>query len=277
MGSGTKRRRQMTWQDFENRWPLRVSQTNETTQDNGRRLNTRQPLSRDLFRTLQEAEIDECKLVPWGSNYTFAVTFADAEDNVPIAIYKPSSGEIPLWDFDSGSLYRREYASFLLSRVLGWHFIPLTVVRDGPHGVGTVQLYIEPLQRAQNLFTRERYQTALRRMFVFDLLVNNADRKSSHLFVGRQDRRLWGIDHGLTFHVDAKLRTVIWNFCGEPLDMNMRQSLDRLIRHQSRIGALLDPYLHDSEIDRLFLRTEHLRHDETLPFLSQRRNIPYGW
>ena len=104
-------------------------------------------------------------------------------------------------------------------------------------------------------------QTVLKRMFVFDLLVNNADRKSSHLFVGRQDRRLWGIDHGLTFHVDAKLRTVIWNFCGEPLDSKLRQSLDRLIRHQSRIGALLDPYLRDPEIDRIFLRADQLRRD----------------
>jgi uncharacterized repeat protein (TIGR03843 family) len=267
----------MTWQDFENRWPLRSSQADESAHDNGRRVDARQPLNSDLLRTLREAEIDECKLVPWGSNYTFAITFAQAGDNAPIAIYKPASGEIPLWDFESGSLYRREYASFLLSRALGWHFIPPTVVRDGPHGVGTVQLYIEPLQRAQNLFTRERYQPALKRMFVFDLLVNNADRKSSHLFVGRQDRRLWGIDHGLTFHVDAKLRTVIWNFCGESLDSNLRQSLDRLIRHQSRIGALLDPYLRDPEIDRIFLRADQLRQDEALPYLNQRRNIPYGW
>ncbi len=267
----------MTWQDFENRWPLRSSQADESAHDNGRRVDARQPLNPDLLRTLREAEIDECKLVPWGSNYTFAITFAQAGDNAPIAIYKPASGEIPLWDFESGSLYRREYASFLLSRALGWHFIPPTVVRDGPHGVGTVQLYIEPLQRAQNLFARERYQPALKRMFVFDLLVNNADRKSSHLFVGRQDRRLWGIDHGLTFHVDAKLRTVIWNFCGESLDSNLRQSLDRLIRHQSRIGALLDPYLRDPEIDRIFLRADQLRQDEALPYLNQRRNIPYGW
>jgi uncharacterized repeat protein (TIGR03843 family) len=114
-------------------------------------------------------------------------------------------------------------------------------------------------------------------MFVFDLLVNNADRKTSHLFIGRQDRRLWGIDHGLTFHVDAKLRTVIWNFCGEPLDLNMRQNLDRLLRHQSRVGALLDPYLRDAEIVRLFTRVDQIRHAETLPFLNQRRNIPYGW
>jgi hypothetical protein len=267
----------MTWQDFENRWPVRASQTNESVNDGGRSGSMRQPLSRDLVRTMCEAEIDECKLVPWGSNYTFAITFVTAGGDAPIAIYKPASGEIPLWDFDSGSLYRREYASFLLSRVLGWHFIPPTVIRNGPHGIGTVQLYIEPLQRAQNLFARDRYQAALRRVFVFDLLVNNADRKSSHLFVGRQDRRLWGIDHGLTFHTDAKLRTVVWNFCGEPLDMNMQQTLDRLVRHQSRIGALLDPYLRDAEIDRLFSRAAQLRHDGTLPFLNQRRNIPYGW
>lgn len=267
----------MTWQDFENRWPLQASQAKESDRENGGHSAIRRPIRSDLLRTLRESEIDECKLVPWGSNYTFAVTFVGAGDGAPIAIYKPASGEIPLWDFDSGSLYRREYASFVLSRVLGWHFVPPTVVRDGPHGIGTVQLYIEPLQRAQNLITRERYQKALKRMFVFDLIVNNADRKTSHLFIGRHDRRLWGIDHGLTFHIDAKLRTVIWNFCGEPLDLSERQSLDRLIRHQSRVGALLDPYLHDAEIDRLFRRADQLLHDETLPYLNQRRNIPYGW
>src|SRR6185312_14943147 len=212
------------------------------------RLLARQPVSHELLRTLCEAPISECKLVPWGSNYTFAVTFDDDEATSPIGIYKPANGEIPLWDFDSGTLYRREYASYLLSRALGWHFIPPTVIRDGPHGIGTVQRYVEPIQRAQDLIRREQYQRALKRMFVFDLLVNNADRKSSHLFIGRTDRRLWGIDHGLTFHVDAKLRTVIWNFCGDPLDMDIQQSLDRLLRHASQIGDLLAPYLRDDEI-----------------------------
>ncbi|HVB63272.1 MAG TPA: SCO1664 family protein [Nitrolancea sp.] len=241
------------------------------------RLVARQTVSGDLLRTLMEASIADCQLVPWGSNYTFAVTFEMDEATAPIAIYKPANGEIPLWDFDSGSLYRREYASYLLSRAIGWHFIPPTVIREGPHGIGTVQLYIEPVQHAQELITRAHYQRALKRMFVFDLLVNNADRKSSHLFIGRKDRRLWGIDHGLTFNVDPKLRTVIWNFCGEPLEPELQENLDRLIRHSSLIGDLLAPYIRDDEIDTLFARARQIRQRDTLPLLNQRRNIPYGW
>jgi hypothetical protein len=245
--------------------------------DPEQRLIARQPASRDLLCTLEEAPIADSQLVPWGSNYTFAVTFDAHEASAPIAIYKPANGEIPLWDFDSGSLYRREYASYLLSRAIGWHFIPPTVIRDGPHGVGTVQLYVEPVQHAQDLITRAHYQLALKRMFVFDLLVNNADRKSSHVFIGKKDRRLWGIDHGLTFNVDPKLRTVIWNFCGEPFEPDLQASIDRLIRHASSIGDLLAPYIRDDEIDTLFARARQIRQRDTLPLLNQRRNIPYGW
>lgn len=240
-------------------------------------LLARQTVRHDLLRTLREAPIADCQLVPWGSNYTFAITFEGDDAASPIAIYKPATGEIPLWDFASGTLYRREMASYLLSRAIGWHFIPPTVIRHGPHGIGTVQLYVEPVQRAQDLIKRETYQLALKRIFVFDLLVNNADRKSSHLFIGRKDRRLWGIDHGLTFHVDAKLRTVIWNFCGDTFDPELRESVERMIRHDSFVGALLAPYLQDDEIDTLFERARQLLQRDTLPLLNQRRNIPYGW
>jgi uncharacterized repeat protein (TIGR03843 family) len=264
-------------EDTPSRRPFFDARSGGTAPELERRLLARQPVSHDLLLTLHDAPIADCKLVPWGSNYTFAVTFEGVDASSPIAIYKPANGEIPLWDFESGSLYRREYASYLLSRVLGWHFIPPTVIRDGPHGVGTLQLYVEPLQRAQDLITREQYQLALKRMFVFDLLANNADRKSSHIFIGRKDRRLWGIDHGLTFHVDPKLRTVIWNFCGDPLDLDMQESIDRLIRHSSMVEDLLAPYLRDDEIDTLFARAHQLRQRDTLPLLNQRRNVPYGW
>ncbi len=237
----------------------------------------RRPVHRSLLDTLQHGHITECKLVPWGSNYTFAVALEGDDDSPLIGIYKPTSGEIPLWDFESGSLYLREYASYLLSRALGWHFIPPTVVREGPHGMGTVQLYVEPEQAAQGRQLSPRHQQALMRMFVFDLLVNNADRKSSHFFVGRHDRRLWGIDHGLTFHVHPKLRTVIWDFCGEPFEPEMKADIERLLRHSSVISELLAPYLRDEEIDMLFTRASQMRNRETLPTLNPRRNVPFGW
>src|SRR5438874_2253302 len=95
---------------------------------------------------LRRARISDCKLVPWGSNYTFAVALEDPEREFEetIGIYKPRAGEVPLWDFPDGTLYQREYASYVVSEVLGWGFIPTTVIRDGPHGIGTVQEYVEP-------------------------------------------------------------------------------------------------------------------------------------
>jgi uncharacterized repeat protein (TIGR03843 family) len=251
---------------------------NESSQPpTGVDITRRLPVRRDILETLQHAPIGECKLVPWGSNYTFAVGLEQPDGSSLIGIYKPTSGEIPLWDFDSGSLYLREYASYLLSRVLGWHFIPETVIRDGPHGTGTVQLYVEPAQGAQGRLVEERYSRALERIFVFDLLVNNADRKSSHFFIGKNDRRLWGIDHGLTFHVHPKLRTVIWDFCGEPFDPCLKDGIDRLIRHFSNVGSLLAPYLRDEEIDMLFTRASQMQTLERLPSLHPRRNVPFGW
>ncbi|MGA7670419.1 MAG: hypothetical protein WBW04_08345 [Nitrolancea sp.] len=239
--------------------------------------NARQTPDRDMLETLLHAPISECKLVPWGSNYTFAVGLERSDGSTQIGIYKPTSGEIPLWDFESGSLCLREYASFLLSRVLGWHFIPATVLREGPHGMGTVQLYIEPAQGTNGRLTHDRHLFALKRMFLFDLLVNNADRKSSHFFIGRHDSRLWGIDHGLTFHVHPKLRTVIWDFCGDPFDPCLRDDVERLIRHSSMVGELLAPYLRDEEIDMLFTRALQMRDRDTLPMLNPRRNVPFGW
>lgn len=250
---------------------------NSETKSRSDNINDRQAISRELLQVLQSARISECKLVPWGSNYTFAVALERPGDASLLGIYKPTSGEIPLWDFESGSLYLREYASYLLSRVLGWHFIPPTVLRDGPHGDGTVQLYIEPAQDTQQWFAHEPYQQALKRMFVFDLLTNNADRKSSHFFVGRHDRRLWGIDHGLTFHVHPKLRTVIWDFAGDPLDRQLKDDLARLVRHSTVIGDLLAPYLRDEEIEMLFTRAAQMCNRDALPKLHPRRNVPFGW
>lgn len=229
------------------------------------------------LQALGAAHISDLQLVPWGSNYTFAVALRrDGEDDL-IAIYKPERGETPLWDFESGTLYRREYAAYLLSCLLGWRFIPPTVIRDGPHGVGTVQLYVEPDTSVHDRTLRQNYADALRRIALFDLITNNADRKASHCFVGRHDRRVWGIDHGLTFHVQPKLRTVLWDFCGEPIGPDLLEALEALERDAGRVRATLRPYLRRVEIDGLFARIRALRASGTYPLLNPRRNIPYGW
>lgn len=229
------------------------------------------------LETLREAHITSCQLVPWGSNYTFAVVLQRGDGDETTGIYKPGRGEAPLWDFDAGTLYRREYASYLLSCLLDWRFIPPTVVREGPHGVGTVQLYVEPDTHTSDQVLLRDHAAALRRIFLFDLLANNADRKASHCFLGRHDRLIWGIDHGLTFHVHPKLRTVLWNFCGEPIPADLLKVLEALEREAKRVRATLRPYLDRAEIDMLFSRVRNLRESQVFPMLNPRRNIPYGW
>jgi hypothetical protein len=224
------------------------------------------------------AEISECKLVPWGSNYTFAVVLDDpaGEHEQAIGIYKPRAGEAPLWDFPSGTLYQREYASYVLSRYLGWEFIPCTVIRDGPHGIGTVQLYIEPEERLHYGVLREEHRDELQRMAVFDIVTNNADRKASHFFRGAEDNKIWGIDHGLTFNVHPKLRTVIWDFIGEPIESDLIETLIRLYVDDdlpNRLKSHLDPL----EIEALRARAARLAETAVFPEMSSRRNIPYGW
>jgi hypothetical protein len=233
---------------------------------------------RQILRWLADAPIADCQLLPWGSNYTFAVMLEPAGAEPLVAVYKPRRGEVPLWDFPSGTLYKREYASYLFSRALGWYFIPPTVIRDGPHGIGTVQLYIEPDETPLRGRAGQRCRDReLRRIALFDLITNNADRKASHYFVGRYDRRVWGIDHGLTFHVDPKLRTVLWDFCGEVIGPELLTPLRHALRHRTLLERLLRPYLVPAELEGLWQRIRAVCDKPIFPMLNPRRNIPYGW
>lgn len=176
------------------------------------------------LRDLPELEL--LGLMRRSSNYTFLARLrseADSEQSL-LAIYKPADGERPLWDFPSRTLYQREVAAYLLSRRLGWPQIPPTVVRaTAPHGVGSLQLFIADARTALGPGEEQgRLQLA-----VFDYLVNNADRKAGHCLVDSQGA-LWGIDHGLTFHSQTKLRTVIWEFAGRRLPTWMRPDLEHL-------------------------------------------------
>jgi uncharacterized repeat protein (TIGR03843 family) len=140
-------------------------------------------------------------------------------------VYKPERGERPLWDFPRG-LYRREIAAYLLSEALGWGLVPLTVPREGPLGTGSLQLFIEA-DFEQHYFTlREdaRHHPTLRRMCLFDLLANSADRKGGHCLLG-PDGRIYGVDNGLSFHAEPKLRTVIWDFGGEPIPPELARAV----------------------------------------------------
>jgi uncharacterized repeat protein (TIGR03843 family) len=187
---------------------------------------------------LSRGEFLSWELTPHGSNYTFLAEL-ELDGRQGHAIYKPRKGEIPLWDFPSGTLFKRECAAYLLSRILGWDFIPLTVIRDGPHGIGSAQLFVDHDPK-ENYYTISRDSLdesdadQLRMMCCFDLVANNTDRKANHVLRG-YDGKLWGIDQGLTFHADTKIRTVIWDFGEEPIPERLLEPLRRLC------GQLLAP------------------------------------
>ena len=176
-------------------------------------------------------ELPDIKLVGilhGASNYTFLARLEPHPPSGLRAVYKPARGESPLWDFEAGTLYRREVAAYELSKALGWPNIPPTVVRrEAPHGVGAVQLFIDA-DRRHFLGENAAHRDVWIRVALFDVIANNADRKSSHCLFDAADK-VWVIDHGLTFHVDDKLRTVIWDFSGQTLPEDLCTDVERTL------------------------------------------------
>jgi len=210
--------------------------------------------------------------LPWSSNFTVLVE-AELDGVTTLGVYKPERGERPLWDFPSG-LFRRELAAWHLSEALGWGLVPLTVAREGPHGEGSVQLFI-PADFEQHYFTvreDERHHDRLRRICAFDLITNNADRKSGHCLLG-EDGVVYAIDNGLCFHVDPKLRTVIWDFADEPLPEPIREDLRRLAASgpPPSVTALID----GDECTALIKRTRALVKMGRFPTDTSGRGYPW--
>jgi hypothetical protein len=243
-------------------------------------MSERAPFPEDPFPLLERGTIDSIELIPWGSNYTFAALVIGAEGERCYAVYKPRRGEVPLRDFPGGTLYKREVAAYLFSRHLGWNMIPPTVVREeGPHGIGSLQLYVEPRAGASGQYERlrESHRCDLQRMAVFDVLANNADRKGGHCLLDVRGH-IWGIDHGLTFHNVPKLRTVIWDYCGEPIPAELVDSLVAFRSSRPRMSALrqaLEPLLASAEYDALLQRWDRLLANPCFPNLDPYRNVPW--
>jgi hypothetical protein len=220
--------------------------------------------------------MEDCELIPWGSNYTFRVTLR-MPDCTGLAVYKPQRGERPLWDFPSGTLYLRERAAYVLSELLGWLFVPLTIVRDGPHGVGSIQAYVEgaPLSSLREL--NECPDVDLARMAAFDIISNNADRKGGHV-LRDEAGKLWGIDHGLCFNMDPKVRTVLQRFCGEPLPSLVADELQAFLADATRVETMreaLTPLLAQEEIRILERRIGALLEEGCYPRLDHYRSVPW--
>jgi hypothetical protein len=226
---------------------------------------------------LEQGKLEMEGLVPWGSNYTFLVRITHDSGEVD-AIYKPSRGERPLWDFRRGTLGLRERAAYLVSERLGWHLVPPTVLRDGPHGWGSVQYFVEHDPEQHYLTLAGRYVDQVKLIALFDALVNNADRKSGHVLLDG-DGRLWAIDHGVCFHAESKLRTVIWGYAGEPIPNSALQALVRFREAFCHEGMAAREELRDllsnQELLAMERRLEGLIAEAVFPSPGPGRHYPW--
>jgi hypothetical protein len=183
-------------------------------------------------------------------------------------IYKPVAGERPLWDFQDGNLASREYAAFLISEMMKLHIVPTTILRDGPFGMGMVQEWIDIDSRVDlaEFFSEDDPQ--LRAMALFDAVINNTDRKIGHLLPD-EDGKLYGCDHGVTFHQENKLRTVLWQWAGEELNSDEISRLNQLLVNlDSANGEVFKSLLTADEINALRTRVQELIKTGTFPMPS---------
>jgi uncharacterized repeat protein (TIGR03843 family) len=224
---------------------------------------------------LAEGELELLGRIPWASNATVLakVTHGELEG---LAVYKPVRGERPLWDFPSGTLYRREVAAYLVSEQLGWRLVPPTLARDGPLGVGSVQLYVDADPEVTAFELLADGHPGLPRIAAFDVVTNNADRKAGHCLAG-QDGHVWAIDHGLCFHVEPKLRTVLWDLAGHRLAAADVADLEALAAEAAGggLGGRLDGLLDADEVAALGERALALARVGTLPAPGSGRAYPW--
>jgi len=264
----------------------------------------------DAAQVLQRGELTALGRIRSASNATF---LCEAElDGVELhCVYKPISGEAPLWDFPDGTLAGRELAAYLVSDALGWNLVPHTIIRDGPAGPGMVQRWVDqlgdalsetepapgpelvdlvpaghvpagylPILRAYDhkgdeVVLVHADDARLHRLAVFDVLINNADRKGGHVLAGA-DGQVYGVDHGVSLHTDDKLRTVLWGWAGKPIDDDVLGTVAALrdTLHGS-LAAELAPHLTRHEIAALRARVVELLDNPIMPSPDRHRPIPW--
>jgi uncharacterized repeat protein (TIGR03843 family) len=232
----------------------------------------------ELIDLLERGDVTVKGRMPWSSNATFLVEVC-SDGRLTLAVYKPSRGERPLWDFPSG-LGRREVAAYLLSEALGWGIVPETVWRESaPLGPGSLQRFVEA-DFEHHYFTlyeeeSERWHDELRRVCVFDLLANSTDRKSGHcLFVpDAEGGHIYAVDNGLSFHAEFKLRTVIWEFGGEDIPDHLLADVTKLVDDgmPDALASLLDPF----EREAVLARGRALVRERRFPIDGTGRRYPW--
>jgi uncharacterized repeat protein (TIGR03843 family) len=263
----------------------------------------------DDCEVLRRGELTVIGRIRSASNATFLCE-AHLGERQAHCVYKPIAGEAPLWDFPDGTLAGRELGAYLVSNALGWDIVPYTIIRDGPAGRGMLQLWVDqpgdevgdepasgpdlvdllpaghippgflPVLRAYDYAGDEvtlvhADDIRLRRMAVFDVLINNADRKGGHILCGT-DGHVYGVDHGVSLHTEDKLRTVLWGWAGKPVDDETLEAVARLRSHiRGQLSDQLREHITRREVDALFARTVALLDNPVMPTPDRRRPIPW--
>ncbi len=235
------------------------------------------PATASACELLATGDIEVLGLLPYSSNYVFLAK-VNGRGGEALAVYKPSRGERPLWDFPSGTLATREVAAYLVSEAAGWGFVPPTVLRsEGPLGRGSLQLFVEhDPERHYFALVQERLEE-FASVALFDEVINNADRKGGHILEDAQGR-MWVVDHGLCFNVAGKLRTVIWAFSEEPIGSSLRERLVNLgtqLADEGALGGRLAELLSPRESAATRARVESLLINDRFPAPEGERPLPW--
>jgi uncharacterized repeat protein (TIGR03843 family) len=218
---------------------------------------------KDIFDHLANGTLEVTGRLVDASNATLYATCSYEDEAIPV-IYKPIAGERPLWDFPDGNLAQREYAAFLISELAQFHLVPPTLLRDGPFGPGMVQQWIdidESIDLAQFYRTDD---SRLRAMALFDAIINNTDRKIGHL-LPHPDGRLLGCDHGVTFHEEDKLRTVLWQWADSPLSDNEKSLLSNLKEKLLSDSVAILALITEIEFEAMIYRVDRLLREGSFP------------
>lgn len=244
---------------------------------------TDRPATQEIARLLATASVAGIGRIVYSSNATFLLEFEADEPGGrgrPLrAVYKPVRGERPLWDFPHGTLHHREVATYVVDAALGFDVVPVTILRDGPIGPGSVQHFIHALDRDLSSDERERLEERLPVMAALDALVNNADRKSAHIMVD-ENLEVRGIDHGLTFLPYPRQRTVLLDLGGSPLPAQTAaaiQALDGSAKRLARLRRRLNRLLNAEEVEAFLARLHELATDPVYPVLDAWDGRPFEW
>ena len=257
----------------------------------------------ERHEALRHGDLTPVGRIRSASNATFLCE-ARLGETVVACVYKPVAGEQPLWDFPDGTLAGREFGAYLISEALGWNIVPHTIIRSGPAGDGMVQLWVEQPDEPEDaglvdlcpaksvppgylsIVTAYDYSGGevtlahadhpqLRRMAVFDVVVNNADRKGGHILLG-SDGSVYGVDHGVSLHSHDKLRTVLWGWAGEPIDPGDMAALAKLdAKLAGKLGTRLRKHITGAELAALRRRIRRLLDEPVMPSPNGRRPLPW--